>query len=213
MNKTAKPPEPGFVISLEGVDGCGKTTQINFIAELLRARGREVVTSREPGGTPLGDQIRHLLLCPENNDMHVDTELLLFFAARAQHYHRFIRPAIQAGKLVVTDRFSDASFAYQGGGRGAELSRIQALQEWTLGDFCPRLTLLFDVRPEIGRQRAQHCHADRFDQESPEFLDRVRALYRHLAEQAPQRFRVLDAHRAPHQVQDALRAILAECLP
>ena len=203
----------GFLISLEGIEGGGKSTHLEFVAQWLRDRGREVVTSREPGGTALGEQIRRVLLCPESEGMHLDAELLLLFAARAQHFHERILPAIESGKAVVSDRFIDASLAYQGAGRGATTQRIQALQAWTLDAFCPRLTLLFDVEPTLGLSRAaQRGVPDRFEREPIEFYDRVRECYRSLAEQEPHRFRVLNANLELQRVRDDLARVLSEFL-
>jgi dTMP kinase len=183
--------KPGKFITLEGVDGAGKSTHLDFLAERIRARGVELVVTREPGGTVLGEKLRHLLL---NEAMQPDTELLLMYAARAEHVATVIRPALEKGAWVLSDRFHDASFAYQCGGRGIDATRLLDLEEWVLGNFKPDLTLLFDVAPKIAaKRRAQARAADRFEQEQAAFFNRVREAYLLRARVEPDRIRVVDS--------------------
>lgn len=206
-------PGSGFLISLEGIEGSGKSTQCPYIADWCQTRGWDVVISREPGGTAIGQHIRRILLSEEGLGLHEEAELLLLFADRCQHYHEVIHPALQAGKMVITDRFSDASFAYQGAGRGVEMGRIQQLLEWTLGDFRPHLTLLFDVPPDAGLHRATaHDAPDRFEREPEAFHAAVRQAYQDMAQREPQRFRQLDARHSQAQVRGQLRTVLQDVL-
>lgn len=212
-DRGAGTPGRGFLLSLEGIEGSGKSTQCPYIADWCQARGWDVVLSREPGGTAVGRRIRRILLSEEGLDLHAETELLLLFADRCQHYHEVIQPALQAGKMVITDRFSDASLAYQGAGRGVETGRIQQLLEWTLGDFRPHLTLLFDVPPDAGLHRAAaRDKPDRFEREPEAFHAAVRQAYQELAQREPQRFRQLDARRSQARVRAQLRAVLQDVL-
>ena len=197
-------------ITLEGPEGGGKSTNQAFVRDWLQQRGAEVVTTREPGGTPLGEAIRSLLLDPDG-DMASDTELLLMFASRAEHLAARILPALQAGQWVVCDRFTDATYAYQGGGRGIPATRIAALEDWVQGELRPDLTLVLDVPGEIGEQRvAQRGARDRFEQERAEFFARVRRSYLDLAAQAPERYRVIDAGAPLTQVQQDIAAALEQ---
>lgn len=183
--------KPGKFITLEGVDGAGKSTHLEFLGDRIRARGVELVVTREPGGTPLGEKLRHILL---NDAMQPDTELLLMYAARAEHVATVIKPALARGAWVLSDRFHDASFAYQCGGRGVDASRLRVLEEWTLGDFRPDLTLLFDVAPRIAaKRRARVRAADRFEQEQAAFFTRVRDAYLVRARAEPDRIRIVDS--------------------
>jgi dTMP kinase len=191
MAKPKAPIKPGKFITLEGVDGAGKSTHLDFLADKIRARGVELVVTREPGGTVLGEKLRQLLL---NEAMQPDTELLLMYAARAEHVATVIKPALAKGAWVLSDRFHDASFAYQCGGRGIDANRLLDLEEWALGDFKPDLTLLFDVAPKIAaRRRAQARAADRFEQEQAAFFTRVREAYLLRAKAEPDRIRVVDS--------------------
>ncbi len=200
---------PGKFITLEGVDGAGKSTHLDFIAERLRQPGREVVVTREPGGTPLGEELRTLLL---NREMHFDTELLLMFAARQEHLARLIQPALARGAWVVSDRFTDASYAYQCGGRGIPESRVATLEAWVQGGFQPDLTLLFDVPPEVAQARRGAARAaDRFEREADGFFERVRAAYLARAQADPARIRVVDANRPIADIQAEIGTHL-ECL-
>lgn len=203
----------GLFITLEGPEGAGKSTNRDFIASRLRERGVEVLLTREPGGTPLAERIRELLLAPSDESMAVDTELLLMFAARAQHLDRVIRPALEAGQVVLCDRFTDATYAYQGGGRGVSMARIAELERFVQGSLRPDLTLVFDLPVEVGLQRAAaRGRLDRFEQEDRSFFDTVRQTYLERAAQAPERYRVIDAAKPLADVQRYLDALLPELL-
>jgi dTMP kinase len=184
----------GLFITLEGGEGAGKTTHIPFIKSILQQAGHTVCVTREPGGTLLGESIRSLLLQPSEADISADTELLLMFAARAEHLHQVIRPALQRGEVVLCDRFTDATFAYQGGGRGIAIEQIKILEQWVQHEFRPDLTLLFDVPVEIGMERAgKRSELDRFEQESRDFFERVRQSYLQIAKNETKRCKVIDA--------------------
>jgi dTMP kinase len=196
----------GRFITFEGIDGAGKSTQIAALADLLRARGFEVLRTREPGGTALGEKLRELLL---NVNMHVDTEAMLMFAARREHIAAVIEPALAAGVWVVCDRFTDASYAYQVGGRGLDAARCDALEAWVHPDLAPDLTLLFDLPPALAAARvaATGANPDRFELEQRDFFERVRAAYLERAQREPGRFRVLDATQAPAAISAEIAAI------
>jgi dTMP kinase len=199
----------GKFITIEGGEGVGKSSNIAFIAEWLRQQGKVVVVTREPGGTPLAERIRQILLDKTATTMTVDTELLLMFAARAQHLAEVIKPALQAGKWIVCDRFTDATYAYQGGGRGVATERIAQLETWVQGSVRPDLTVLLDLPVTQGLLRASNRSApDRFEQEQAEFFERVRACYRQRAQHEPQRFRVIDAAPALDLVQAQIEQVL-----
>jgi len=203
----------GRFITLEGGEGAGKSTNQEYIRERLQAAGIVVKVTREPGGTPLGEGIRSLLLDPANTAMHADTELLLMFAARAQHLHALVLPALARGEWVLCDRFTDATYAYQGGGRGLDMQRITQLETWVQAGFQPYRTLLFDLPVEIGLQRAgERGVLDRFEQEQKAFFERVRAAYLARAKVFPQRFRVIDAGRDLGDVQAQLDPLIDELL-
>ncbi len=199
----------GRFITLEGVEGSGKSTNLTVLADWLRGRGLEVVTTREPGGTPIGERIREILLAPEHTAMTVDTEALLMFAARAQHVAEKIRPALEAGQWVISDRFVDASYAYQGAARGMPEARLDALSEWTLGGFRPDLTLVFDLPPQEGLRRAARRGAlDRFEREDVAFFERVRQAYLRRAQRDPAHHVVIDAGQPPEEVAaQVIRAV------
>ena len=198
----------GLFITLEGPEGAGKSTNREYLAELLVQAGIEVVLTREPGGTPLAERIRELLLAPDSEVMAVDTELLLMFAARAQHLAGVIRPALARGAVVLCDRFTDATYAYQGGGRGVAYERIAILEQFVQGDLRPDLTLVFDLPVEVGLARAAaRGKLDRFEQEQQSFFEAVRHTYLARAAQAPERYRVLDAAQPLSQVQADLAAL------
>ncbi|OGI58698.1 MAG: dTMP kinase [Candidatus Muproteobacteria bacterium RBG_19FT_COMBO_61_10] len=202
----------GLFITLEGGEGAGKSTSLDFVRELLEHAGRRVVVTREPGGTPLGEKVRELLLHGREN-MDVDTELLLMFAARAEHLARIIRPALADGACVVCDRFTDATYAYQGGGRGVPEARIRILEDWVQQGLRPDLTLLLDIPVEQGLGRAgQRSAPDRFEREKIDFFERVRNRYLAAAKSEPQRVRVIDAACEIPQVQAQLRNALGEIL-
>ena len=198
----------GRFISLEGIDGAGKSTQHQWLVEHLKAQGREVVATREPGGTRLGEKLRNVLLAEA---MQLDTEALLMFAARREHVELVIRPALARGAWVVCDRFVDATMAYQGGGRGLSASRLTELARWTLGDLKPDLTLLFDLPVEMAMARlsAGTQNPDRFEREKAEFFERVRATYLAIATAEPQRVRVIDATMTLSEIQVILENIIA----
>ncbi|MCB1811736.1 MAG: dTMP kinase [Candidatus Competibacteraceae bacterium] len=196
-------------ITLEGPEGAGKSTQMLALAEYLRAAGKSVIETREPGGTSLGEAIRHILLDPAQTTLASDAELLLLFAARAQHLAELIRPALARGEWVLCDRFTDASYAYQGGGRGIPGSRIAVLEQWVQADLQPDLILVLDLPVELGLQRAgKRGPADRFEREEQAFFERVRATYLQRAANKPERYRIIDASAPLDEVQTALRRAL-----
>ena len=199
----------GLFITLEGPEGAGKSTNREYLAARLKEHGIEVVLSREPGGTPLAERIRELLLTPSDEVMNSDTELLLVFAARAQHLAEVIRPALRRGAVVLCDRFTDATYAYQGGGRGLSEARIAELERFVQGDLRPDLTLVFDLPVEVGLARAAaRGRLDRFEQEGQGFFEAVRQAYLQRAQKAPERYRVLDAAQTLEQVQRDIDAVL-----
>lgn len=203
----------GLFITLEGPEGAGKSTNREYLAERLLAHGIDVVLTREPGGTPLAERIRELLLEPSDEPMATDTELLLVFAARAQHLARVIRPALARGAVVLCDRFTDASYAYQGGGRGVPEERIASLENFVQGDLRPDLTLIFDLPVEVGLARAAaRGRLDRFEQEGHVFFEAVRQAYLRRAASAPARYRVVDAAQPLEQVRRSLDALLPQLL-
>ncbi|RRV69843.1 dTMP kinase [Stutzerimonas stutzeri] len=203
----------GLFVTLEGPEGAGKSTNREYLADRLRARGLDVVLTREPGGTPLAERIRDLLLTPADEPMAVDTELLLVFAARAQHLAQVIRPALARGAVVLCDRFTDATYAYQGGGRGLPLERIAQLETFVQGDLRPDLTLIFDLPVEVGLARAAaRGRLDRFEQEGMCFFEAVRSAYLQRAEAAPSRYRVLDAGQPLSAVQRDVETLIPELL-
>lgn len=203
----------GKLITLEGGEGAGKSTVLEAVRELLGARGLDVVVTREPGGTPAGEAIRRVLLDPALRGMSAETELLLMFASRAQLVREVVQPALAAGRWVLADRFTDASFAYQGGGRGQPLERIAELERWAAADLKPDLTLLLDLPVADGLKRANgRGAADRIEMENAEFFERVRAAYRQRAAAQPQRFSVIDASRTLEEVLAQVRAAVAAFL-
>jgi dTMP kinase len=203
----------GLFITLEGPEGAGKSTNREYLAERLRAEGIEVLLTREPGGTPLAERIREVLLTPGDEVMNADTELLLVFAARAQHLAEVIRPALAKGVVVLCDRFTDSTYAYQGGGRGLSLERIATLETFVQGDLRPDLTLVFDLPVEVGLARASaRGRLDRFELEGRGFFDAVRSAYLKRAEADPQRYRLIDAAQPLAQVQQSLDALLPQLL-
>jgi len=199
----------GLFITLEGGEGAGKSTNMAFIQQYFEDRQLPWVASREPGGTPFAEEIRELLLQPRSEDVVTDAELLLMFAARAQHIEKVIKPALASGKSVLCDRFTDATYAYQGGGRGVSMERIKVLENFVLQDFRPDLTIYLDVPTEVGMARASARGAlDRFEQEQNEFFERVRAVYLARAKQQPNRYCVVDASQSLERVQKDLEGIL-----
>ncbi|MCX7143749.1 MAG: dTMP kinase [Proteobacteria bacterium] len=197
----------GRFITLEGVDGAGKSTHMDWIARRLEAEGKAVVVTREPGGTPLGEELRKLVLA---QSMHLETEALLMFAARREHLARVILPALDAGTWVLSDRFTDATFAYQGGGRGLDLGRIEVLENWVQQGLQPDLTLVFDLSVEEAKRRRSAATAapDRFEQENLDFFKRVREVYLSRAARSPQRIRLIDAGRTVTDIRQSLEDII-----
>jgi len=201
----------GKLITLEGGEGAGKSTVLAAVRELLQARGVDVLVTREPGGTPAGEAIRRVLLDPELRGMSAETELLLMFASRAQLVRELVQPALGGGRWVLSDRFTDASFAYQGGGRGQPLRRIADLERWAAADIRPDLTLLLDLPVADGLKRATGRGApDRIEMENVEFFERIRDAYRQRAQAEPQRFRIIDAARTLDGVLAQVRAAVEE---
>lgn len=197
----------GLFITLEGMDGAGKSTHIPTILQMLASRGREVISTREPGGTLLGEELREILL---HRDMHVETESLLMFAARAEHLQQVILPALQRDAIVVSDRFTDASYAYQCGARGLPLHKMQQLEQWVQGSLQPDITLLFDVPVEVSLQRLAGARTpDKFEAQGAEFFARLRAQYLARAAEFPERFRVIDAHRSLEEVKKSVEEIIS----
>jgi len=203
----------GKFITLEGIDGAGKSTHLAWLAGFIQDRGLKAVVTREPGGTALGEKLRALLL-DKNEAMHLETEALLMFAARREHLDKVIAPALAQGVWVLCDRFTDATFAYQGSGRGADWERLKTLENWVQGSVQPDLTLLFDVAPAVGRERAGSIKTpDRFEQESDDFFQRVREGYLRRAREDATRVRVLDAGASIEQIQRQVRAIVEPLCP
>jgi dTMP kinase len=202
----------GLFITIEGGEGAGKSTVMSAIVELLSARSREIVRTREPGGTPAGEAIRDLLLDPHSR-LAAESELLLMFAARAQLVRDVIRPALERGAVVLSDRFTDASYAYQGGGRGIDMGRIAELERWAAG-IKPDLTFLLDVGVEQGlrRARSRGGEPDRIEREHGDFFERVRAVYLARAAAEPSRFRVIDAAQTADGVLADVRRVLQQKL-
>ena len=201
----------GAFITLEGIEGAGKSTCVALLRQLLQAHGRAFLETREPGGTPLGEELRALLLDHRSAGMSPDTELLLMFAARAEHLQQKILPALEHGRWVLCDRFTDATYAYQGGGRGIPAARIQRLEEWVQKGLKPDLTLLLDLPPEAGLERAGRRSApDRFEAETLAFFHRVRQAYLDLARADPRRIRVIDASRPLPEVQRQVATAVRE---
>ncbi|MGH8477108.1 MAG: dTMP kinase [Methylococcales bacterium] len=204
----------GFLITLEGGEALGKSTNLKFIENWLSAQGKPVIVTREPGGTPTGEGIRKLLLRVGEESLSHEAELLLVFAARAEHIHKVIRPALARGTWVLCDRFTDATYAYQGAGRGLKEDRIAYLEQWIQSGLKPDMTLLFDAPVEVGLARAgiRAESPDRFESEDLEFFERVRKAYLKLALRFPDRIRVIDAGQPIAAVQDALIGVLKKWL-
>jgi len=206
MNQTK-----GMFLSLEGSEGVGKTTSLNYIQEFIESLGHRVLITREPGGTPMAEELRNILLSEREEKVEANTELLLMFASRCQHVSQVIKPALDSGTWVICDRFVDASFAYQGGGRELGFSRIEQLEKWCLGDFKPDLTLLLDMSVEEGIARTKkRGKADRFETEKMAFYERIRAAYLRRAEEDPERIHVVDATPDIATVQRSLKHILQQ---
>lgn len=203
----------GLFITFEGPEGAGKSTNLQLFAAALRESGCDPLLTREPGGTPIAEKIREVLLSHHDEPMCSDAELLLMFAARAQHIDRLIRPALDRGQVVISDRFTDATYAYQGGGRGIAVQRIAALEEWVQGPLRPDLTIVFDVPVAVGMQRARaRSELDRFEVEQTAFFEAVRQAYLERAVADPGRYRVVDASGTLDQVAEAMRPVVAQVL-
>ena len=200
----------GKFITVEGIDGAGKSTHIGFVTQFLQAHGKLVVSSREPGGTPLGEKLRDLLL---HEKMHLETEALLMFASRREHMAQVIEPALDSGSWVLSDRFTDASFAYQSGGRGMDRAKMEALEAWVHPQLQPDLTLLFDVPLEVARERLDATRTlDKFEREQGEFFARCRAEYLRRAAQYPARFAVIDSTCSIEETQGKISEALENLL-
>lgn len=198
--------KPKF-ITLEGMDGAGKSTHIAGIIASFQARGHEVVSTREPGGTPLGERLRELLL---HEIMHAETETLLMFAARREHIASVIAPALERGAYVLSDRFTDATYAYQCGAKGVDAGKVELLEQWVQGDLQPDVTLLFDVPVEVSiRRLANAREPDKFERENADFFTRIRNAYLLRANENPKRFRVIDANRPLEEVKQSVEDIIS----
>ncbi|MDT8282043.1 MAG: dTMP kinase [Gammaproteobacteria bacterium] len=201
----------GKFITLEGIEGVGKTSNLRYIKDLLQAAGHDCVVTREPGGTNLGEALRGLLLSHSDDNMSADAELLMMFAARAEHLAKVIIPALECGKTVLCDRFTEATYAYQGGGRLLDVDKISALEEWVQGDLRPDLTVILDAPVEVGRARAGHRSApDRIEKEQDDFFQRVRKAYIEMAGHYPHRICLVDASLDINSVQQQIREKLAD---
>ncbi len=201
--------QTGKFITIDGIEGAGKSTQIKFICQYLKDRGIRVILTREPGGIKLGEKIRTLLLSPQTQSIHPETELLLIFAARYEHVQAKIIPALKLGNWVLSDRFTDASYAYQGGGRGMPIKRIAELEKWALQGFAPDMTLLLDVDVKLGMARIESREKkDRIEQEDIDFFNRVRAAYIDRARQSPQRIKLIDSSKTPAHTSRQIQAVL-----
>ena len=201
----------GKFITLEGIEGVGKTSNLRFIQELLESAGHTCVVTREPGGTNLGEALRNLLLSHSDENMSADAELLMMFAARAEHLSKVIRPALANGQTVLCDRFTEATYAYQGGGRQLDVDKISALEDWVQGDLRPDLTLILDAPVEVGRARAgSRSDPDRIEKEKDDFFQRVRSAYIEMAKHYPHRICLIDASLELKAVQQQIREMLIE---
>lgn len=196
-------------ITVEGIEGVGKSSNIQFIAECLEKKGCQVVLTREPGGTPLGERVRDILLAEFKEKTLPQTELLLLYAARLQHVEQVIKPALREGKWVICDRFTDATYAYQGAGRGVDYNTIDRLNDWTLGNFRPDYTLILDAPVEVALGRIQHNRVlDRFEKEQATFFEKIRHFYLSRAAENPSQYVVVDASKALSEVKEHLSAII-----
>tara|TARA_R110002073_G_scaffold251570_3_gene414147 strand:+ start:19960 stop:20586 length:627 start_codon:yes stop_codon:yes gene_type:complete len=203
----------GLFITVEGGEGVGKSTNIAFMQQVLQENGLEVIVTREPGGTPLAEEIREVLIKNREEKVVSETELLLMFAARAQHLYQKILPALEKGQWVISDRFTDATYAYQSGGRGVSSANVALLENFVQGDIRPDITFLFDAPIEIGMSRAQKRGSlDRFEEEAMSFFNRVRENYLQRASQEPERFKIIDASQSLDAVQADLKVQLLERL-
>ncbi|MGQ0442421.1 MAG: dTMP kinase [Methylophilaceae bacterium] len=205
---TTHPPKRGKFITLEGMDGAGKSTHIPDIVAMLEAHGHYVVSTREPGGTALGEQLREIIL---HKPMHAETETLLMFAARREHIANIVTPALEHGACVVSDRFTDATYAYQCGAKGVLAEKIKLLETWVQGDLQPDFTLLFDVPVEVSLERlADAREPDKFERENAAFFEKLRQAYLKRASEHPARFRIIDANQALEKVKEQVKVIIEE---
>jgi dTMP kinase len=203
--------QKGKFITIDGVEGAGKSTQITFIYEYLQSKGVNVVLTREPGGTDLGEKIRELLLNTKTKSMHGDSELLLMFSARNEHIHNKIIPALNNGDWVLSDRFTDASYAYQGGGRGLDIKRIEQLEKWVLQDLTPDMTLLLDIPVAQGMERVKsRGKKDRIELEEIDFFERVRQAYIARSKKYPERIKLIDSSKTKEHTSMQIAQILAD---
>ncbi len=203
--------QAGKLITLEGIEGVGKSSNLRFMADYLIQNGIEVTTTREPGGTPLAEDLRKILLTDYQEKIYPETELLILYAARFQHVEGVVKPALAKGQWVICDRFNDATFAYQGAGRMMDIKKIIQLDQWALNGFSPSLTIILDAPVELAFSRIQkHRDLDRFEKEKKEFFERIRQAYLTRASEAPERYKVVDASLPLSQVQVILRGILDE---
>ncbi len=201
--------QKGKFITIDGVEGSGKSTQIDFICNYLDSKGINVILTREPGGTELGEKIRDILLSTDTKSMHADTELLLMFAARNEHINAKIIPALENGNWVLSDRFTDSSYAYQGAGRGLDIERIAQLEKWVLQDFTPDMTLLLDVPVELGMSRVEsRGKKDRIELENIEFFNRVRDGYISRSRKFPKRIKLIDSAKNIEHTTEQIKAVL-----
>ena len=206
MNKVVT---QGQFITVEGTEGVGKSTNMAFIESWLKQAGKELVITREPGGTELGEKLRSVLLDAKEQSMCDDTELLLMFAARAQHLQEVILPALKGGKWVLCDRFTDSTYAYQGGGRGIDMKRIADLEQWVQADLRPDMTFILDLPVDVGLERAgKRSTPDRFELEKHDFFNKVRETFLSRAAAQPQRYQVIDAAPAVDIVQNSIQTVL-----
>ncbi len=204
---------PGKFITIEGTEGAGKSTSLNYIKDILQQKGIDFITTREPGGTPIAEKIRELLLDKTNTALCDDAELLLMFAARAQHLKELIIPALQSGQWVISDRFTDATYAYQGGGRGLPWEKIAQLEQWVQGDLRPDATILLDIPVEQGMERVRsRGETDRFEEEQMSFFSRIREAYLRIARENPQRYYIIDTRPAIEEVYQQLDRVLKKLI-
>ena len=197
----------GLFITFEGIDGAGKSTQLDYAVNYLRSKEKKVIQTREPGGTPISEKVRNMIL-ETDSPLDSETEVLLMFAARKEHIARVIRPELDSGSIVVCDRFTDATFAYQGGGSGVSSSRIETVEAWVQGDFQPDLTLFFDLPIKIAQRRMGQRKKDRFESEALDFHERVRHAYLERAKKSPERIKVIDSSQTKGQIRELVQAEL-----
>jgi dTMP kinase len=198
-----------YFITLEGIEGAGKSTAVKFLANFLQKKNIDFILTREPGGTEIAEKIRKVLLEHYQEPMHPDTEMLLYFAGRAQHLNQVIIPALKKGQWVICDRFTDATYAYQGGGRGLSKEKITILEQWVQGDLRPNYTLLFDVSVDIGLDRLKKNRVlDRFEIEKKSFFEKIRHCYLERAKKEPNRFYIVDANKNLEDVEKQVTTIL-----